>query len=111
MCAQSFTLMTSDQFGLLNNCGDTLTDLVCVNSGSNSVSVLVNDGVPNLFTRYDLSLGTTNRNPRQVLVGDVNNDGLPDLIVTTQGDAIGQQDGVEGVSVFLMNPCPNSPQP
>ena len=95
--------------GLLNNCGDTLIDLVCVNSLSNSISVLVNDGVPNLFTPYDLSIGEDERNPRQVLVGDVNNDGLPDIIVTTQGETIGDSDGREGVSVFLMNPCPNSP--
>jgi hypothetical protein len=60
-------------------------DLAVVNSGSNSVTIVLNDGLGN-FTQATCSpigVGTT---PRDVTVGDFDEDGFPDLAVTNQGD-------------------------
>lgn len=72
---------------------DGYMDVVVADSNSARISVLLNkgDGTFNIATSY-----TTTGNPYAVAVADINNDGLPDIIVTEYG--------VSGnVGVFLNN--------
>ena len=69
--------------------GDGMPDLVVANTGSNSVSVLINTTVPGSTTpsfaaKADFAAQV---NPRGVAVGDLNGDGKPDVVATNGGSA------------------------
>jgi hypothetical protein len=58
--------------------GDGKADLIVVNGGSNTVSVLTNNGNGTLAAKVDYATGS---NPRYATSADVNGDGKADLIV------------------------------
>lgn len=65
--------------------GDGKPDLVIGNNGSNVISIYKNLSTPGNISfgvRTDITVGT---NPYGVAIGDLNGDGKPDVIVTTQG--------------------------
>ncbi len=62
--------------------GDGLADLVVVNQGSNTVSVLLGNGDGTFQPRTDYATGTA---PIAAAVGDFNGDGKPDLAVANFG--------------------------
>jgi hypothetical protein len=67
--------------------GDGKPDLAVVNSGSNTVSVLLNTTTmgattPSFAAQQTFSTGTQ---PSAVAIGDFNGDGLPDLAITNAG--------------------------
>jgi FG-GAP-like repeat/FG-GAP repeat len=70
------TNLSSVAIGDLN--GDDHLDLAVANAGSNTVSVLLNDGNGNLSAATPYATGTT---PNSVAIGDLNGDGRPDLAV------------------------------
>ena len=61
---------------------DGKLDIVTANLGSNSVTVLLNDGVGGFSTSNTYPVGT---NPRSVAIQDLNRDGKPDLAVASPG--------------------------
>ena len=82
---------------------DGKLDLAVVNTNSDSVSVLVNTTIPGAvtpnFARQDFSAGVA---PLFVAVGDLNNDGKPDLVVA---------DTIVAVSVLLNTTVPGAVTP
>ncbi|MGA9998210.1 MAG: FG-GAP-like repeat-containing protein [Pyrinomonadaceae bacterium] len=71
---------------------DGKPDIAIANRGSNTVSVLLNNGDGTFAAKVDYTTGTT---PRSVAVGDFNVDGKPDLAVAN--------DASNNVSVLLNN--------
>jgi Ca2+-binding RTX toxin-like protein len=67
--------------------GDGRPDLLVANSGSNTVSVLLNTTTPGAGTPSFAAQQAfaTDTNPRSVAAADVNGDGKPDLVVANQG--------------------------
>ena len=85
--------------------GDGRPDLIVANSGSNTVSVLLNTtpagaGVPSFATQVTFVTGTS---PVSMVLGDVNGDGKPDLIVANEGS--------NTVSVLLNTTTPGAITP
>lgn len=67
--------------------GDGKLDIVVLNTGSNNVTVYINNSTPGtiaLFQRMDLSV---DYNPQGITIGDVDNDGRPDIVVSNTGAA------------------------
>jgi hypothetical protein len=62
--------------------GDGKLDLICANSGTNTLSVLTNDGNGGFLLAATLTVGS---NPYSVVAADVNGDGKPDLICANSG--------------------------
>jgi len=75
--------------------GDGQSDLVTVNYASDSVSVLLHS-TPSGGTSFQspATLPAGNK-PRAVALGDLNNDGIPDMVVADQSD--------NAISIFLGN--------
>jgi hypothetical protein len=68
--------------------GDGLLDLIVANSVDNTVSVLINGTSPGeaFATFATQQTFATGNDPVSVTAADVNGDGLPDLIVSNEGD-------------------------
>lgn len=62
--------------------GDTHPDLITVNAGTHTISVLLNNGNGTFQPPQDFLVGSA---PRDVAVADVNGDGRPDLIALPEG--------------------------
>lgn len=62
--------------------GDGMPDFISANSGSNSISVLMNSTGLKFDSQKTFAAGN---NPSSVTTADVNNDGKADIIVTNQG--------------------------
>lgn len=71
---------------------DGAVDLAATNSGSNSVSLLLNRGGGLLHNDQEKDL-TTGRNPAGIVCADFNEDGTPDLVVANSGS--------DSISIFL----------
>ncbi|GAB1541341.1 hypothetical protein NUACC21_40120 [Scytonema sp. NUACC21] len=67
--------------GLLNS--DAQLDLIVANSGSNSVSILFNNGDGNFGSATSIPVGGLGANPTSAIAGDFDKDGDVDLAVTT----------------------------
>jgi hypothetical protein len=85
--------------------GDGLLDVIVVNAGDNTVSVLLNTTAPGATTlsfaaRQSFATGAS---PDAVTVADINGDGKPDLIVTNNGAST--------VSVLLNTTAPGATVP
>ena len=82
--------------------GDGKPDLIVVNDGGNTVSVLLNTTAPGATTPSFAAQQTfaTGNNPVGVTAADLNGDGKPDLIVTNSSDF--------SVSVLLNTTAPGS---
>ncbi len=62
--------------------GDGLVDLICANSGTNTLSVLTNNGNGGFVLATTLTVGI---GPQWVIAADVNGDGKQDLISANSG--------------------------
>ena len=71
--------------------GDGILDLAVANRSSNSVSILLGDGLGGFSSAPDIRVGSF---PRSVAVGDFNADGTPDL-------AVANSVGSNSVSILL----------
>src|SRR3989441_2258823 len=65
--------------GIADVNGDGKPDLVTVNTGANTVSVLLGNGAGSFGPRTDFATGAV---PHGLAIGDLNGDGVPDLIVS-----------------------------
>lgn len=63
--------------------GDGKKDVLVANSGSNTVSVLRNTSTVGSISFSAATTLTTNSGPRGITVGDLDNDGRPEVIATT----------------------------
>jgi hypothetical protein len=72
--------------------GDTYPDLIVANDYSNNISVLLGHGDGTFAGRLNYAL-STNQYPKDVKVGDVNGDDIPDLITG----------GLQGLDIFYGN--------
>src|SRR5450432_732232 len=67
--------------------GDGKPDLAIANNGSNTVTIYKNTSVPGAISfskRMDLPVGT---NPYGIAIGDLDKDGKPELVVSTEGSS------------------------
>src|SRR5437016_2429216 len=64
--------------GIADVNGDGKPDLVTVNTGANTVSVLLGNGAGSFGPRTDFATGAV---PHGLAIGDLNGDGVPDLVV------------------------------
>jgi hypothetical protein len=68
--------------------GDGKPDLAIANNGSSLINIYRNTSAPGTISfgaRIDI---TANTNPYSVAIGDLNNDGKPELVYTTQGSSL-----------------------
>lgn len=74
---------------------DTWLDLIVGNLGDDVISVFINDGDGTFAPKVDYST-PTNTFPKEVAVGDLNNDSMPDIVTTYSGSPY-------AVAVFINN--------
>ena len=72
--------------------GDGRLDILTVNKGANTISMLLNNGDGTFQPQIVMPVGTR---PGEVTVADINGDGIPDLIVSNYAD--------DTISVLLGN--------
>ena len=89
---------------------DGWPDLAVANSGSNNISILLNDGDGTYTIAGPVSVGTT---PRSIAVGDFNRDGWADLAVADYGSGhisilLGTGPGTFGKTDFAAGKGPDS---
>jgi alpha-tubulin suppressor-like RCC1 family protein len=77
--------------------GDDLALAVDIPGAPGQVVVLINDGQGNLGGTTNVTESTVGSQPTSIAAGDVNGDGLPDLVVGVAGD--------QTARVFLRNPA------
>jgi len=70
--------------------GDGKSDLAVANSGSNNVSILLNNGDGSFQPAVNYSVGIS---PQEIVAGDFDGNGKVDLIVANQGDLFNHLDG------------------
>ncbi len=69
--------------------GDGKLDLIVPNSGDNNVMVRLGNGDGTFGAETEVSVGATQKTPWAIAVGDVNGDGLLDLVVAnTESDSL-----------------------
>jgi hypothetical protein len=94
--SQPVALATAD----LNK--DGLPDIVVANEGDNQVRVLINQGGGIMATQSGqnpLNVGGTQ--PRSLAIGDINQDGLPDIAVAEMGPVSGSNPPVYRISMIF----------
>lgn len=88
--SEPYTVMTAD----FNN--DSKTDLVVSNYSTNSVSILLGNGLGSFGSATNFAVCNSGTNPRSIICADFNGDGNTDLATANEG-------GLNNVSVLLGN--------
>ena len=61
--------------------GDGAIDIVTANAGSSDITLLMGDGCGGFASQVRLSIGTGGGAPRDLSAGDLNEDGVLDIVV------------------------------
>ncbi len=94
---------------LLDMDGDGSLDIVTSNITSDDVSVLLNDGAGTFAAPmiFESRTGWSGEDPRALALGDVNADGIPDVVVSNQDT--GDMTVVPGLGAGLLAPAQTNP--
>jgi len=95
--------------GLMDMDGDGDLDVVVSNTISDDVSVLLNDGAGGLAAPmvFESRIGWDGEDPRSLALGDVNQDGIPDVVLANQDTS--DVTVVAGLGAGLLAPSQTTP--